>query len=400
MKHKIIQLKSKFCSYLIVLLLFITAFLLVGCGSHYVKWNQETNRFESFDSAQDSSTVTGTVKEIRGNGTISPLQKPGKAQTSVSQSGSPIIKMETVTIPALKEIPPPADYIVGPNDTIMVTVSDAPEYSSGGSGSSSNNTQRGSRVDGNGNIQMPTLGLVKVGGMTLPQIRRHIQNLLMKYIKEPSVIVEIVEYKSYPLYILGQFKNTGVFYMDRPFNVLQGLALGGGYDPSANPKSARIIRDKRVLPVDVYQLLMNADQTQNIWLKPGDTIFMPDNKNQTVFVFGVGKPGLSIPLPPSGLNLLQAIATAGLEKVAYHARRVHLIRSLSPTRGQIMVIDVEAIIQGDVLPLELCEGDVIYIPKNGLTTWNEAVNEMLPSLQAFGAILTPFVQLKYLFPNN
>ena len=145
---------------------------------------------------------------------------------------------------------------------------------------------------------------------------------------------------------------------------------------------------------------MNADQTQNIWLKPGDTIFMPDNKNQTVFVFGVGKPGLSIPLPPSGLNLLQAIATAGLEKVAYHARRVHLIRSLSPTRGQIMVIDVEAIIQGDALPLELCEGDVIYIPKNGLTTWNEAVNEMLPSLQAFGAILTPFVQLKYLFPNN
>jgi polysaccharide export outer membrane protein len=390
MKHKTMPLKSKSCSYLMVLLLFITSFLLVGCENHYVKWNEETNRFESVGSTRDE---TGTVKEISDKRVISPLRK-----TSTTQAKSPIVEMETVTIPALKEPPPPADYIVGPNDSIMVTVSGAPEYSSGSSGSTG--TLRGSRVDGNGNIQMPTLGLVKVDGMTLSQIRDHIQDLLKQYIKKPSVVVEITEYKSYPLYILGQFKNTGIFYMDRPFNVLQGLALAGGYDSSANPKSARIIRDKRVLPVDVYELLMNADQTQNIWLKPGDTIFMPDNKNQTVFVFGVGKPGMSITLPPSGLNLLQAIATAGLEKVGYHARRVYLIRSLSPTRGQLMVVDVEAIIQGDALPLQLCEGDVIYIPKSGLTTWNEAVNEMLPTLQAFGAILTPFVQLKYLFGTN
>jgi Periplasmic protein involved in polysaccharide export len=390
MKHKTMPLKSKSCSYLMVLLLFITSFLLVGCENHYVKWNEETNRFESVGSTRDE---TGTVKEISDKRVISPLRK-----TSTTQAKSPIVEMETVTIPALKEPPPPADYIVGPNDSIMVTVSGAPEYSSGSSGS--NGTLRGSRVDGNGNIQMPTLGLVKVDGMTLSQIRDHIQDLLKQYIKKPSVVVEITEYKSYPLYILGQFKNTGIFYMDRPFNVLQGLALAGGYDSSANPKSARIIRKKRVLPVDVYELLMNADQTQNIWLKPGDTIFMPDNKNQTVFVFGVGKPGMSITLPPSGLNLLQAIATAGLEKVGYHARRVYLIRSISPTRGQLMVVDVEAIIRGDAYPLQLCEGDVIYIPKSGLTTWNEAVNEMLPTLQAFGAILTPFVQLKYLFGTN
>ena len=386
-------LKYRSCSCLLVLLLIIIVFLLVGCESHYVKWNQETKRFESNGSTWDK---TGTVKEIRGSGTISPLYKPGAVQASVTNSGSPIIEIETVTIPTLKEPPPPLDYIVGPNDSILVTISGSFEYSV----SNNNNDQlRGSRVDGNGNIQIPTLGLVKVGGLTLSQIRDHIQNLLRQYLKEPSVVVEVTEYKSYPLYILGQFKNTGVFYMDRPFNVLQGLALGGGYDSSANPKSARIIRDKRVLPVDVYELLMNADQTQNIWLKPGDTIFMPDNKNQTVFVFGVGKPGMSIPLPASGLNILQAIGMSGLEKVGYHARRAQIIRSLSPTRGQLMMVDVEAIIQGDAIPLNLCDGDVIYIPKSGLTSWNEAVNEMLPTLQAFGAILTPFIQLKYLFPD-
>ena len=391
MKIITLQFKSRF--YLPFALLITIVLVLIGCVNNNVKWNEDAKRFESVDSSWDK---TGTVKEISSNQTAAPLQQPGVAQVSVSQKGRSVVEVENVTIPALQEPSPAPDYIVGSNDIIMVDVLGAPEYSSL---FSSTNVFRGSRVDGNGYIQMPTLGLVKVGGLTLPQIRDQIQNLLKQYIKQPSVVIEITEYKSCPLYILGQFKNTGVFYMDRPFNVMQGLALGGGYDPIANPRSARIIRDKRVLPVDVYELLMNADQTQNIWLKPGDTIFMPDNKNQTVFVFGVGKPGMSIPLPSSGLNLLQAIAIAGLEKVGYHSRSVYLIRSLSPTRGQLMVIDVEAIIQGDALPLKLCEGDVIYIPKSGLTSWNEAVNEMLPTLQAFGAILSPFVQIKYLKNN-
>ena len=224
------------------------------------------------------------------------------------------------------------------------------------------------------------------------------QDLLKQYLREPSVVVEVVQYRSQPLYILGQFKNTGVFYMDRPFNVLQGLALGGGYDlATANPKAARIIRNNRVLPVDVYELLMRADQSQNVWLKPNDTIFMPDNKNQMVFVFGAGKAGMTIALPSSGMNLLQAIAAAGFQEIGYHSRRVFLIRSLSATRGQLMVVDVDMMVRGDAIPLELCEGDVIYMPKSAMTSWNEAVSEILPTLQAVGAIISPFVQLKYLF---
>jgi len=381
-------LKSKPIHYLLGLLLIAALLLPMGC-------------------ARNRHLVPGTLKDVTDTGTTVPLKKPDTKKSYNPNAKSPVVELETVTIPPPKEPAPKADYVVGPNDVIMVTVSGHPEYSIGmftnttnaTAGASITGTQRGSRVDGSGHIQIPSLGLVRVAGLTLPQIRSHLQGLLMRYLQEPSVVVEVFEYKSYPLYVLGQFKNAGVYYMDRPFNVLQGIALGGGYDlATANPKAARVIRDTKILPVDIYELLMRADQTQNIWLKPGDTIFMPDNKNQVVFVFGAGKTGMSIPLPSSGLNLLQAIAMAGFQEVGYHARRVFLIRSLSPTRGQLMVVDVDAIVQGDAFPMELCEGDVIYIPKSAMTSWNEAVSELLPTLQAFGAILSPFVQLKYLFP--
>jgi polysaccharide export outer membrane protein len=346
--------------------------------------------------------VSGTVKDITEPTPGAPLKQPQAKMIYSANAKSPVVELENVTIPPLKEPPPPPDYIVGPNDTIMVTVAGHPEFSLGLStpttAGSITGTQRGCKVDGTGFIQIPTLGLVRVAGLTLPQVRSHMQDLLKQYLREPSVVVEVVQYRSQPLYILGQFKNTGVFYMDRPFNVLQGLALGGGYDlATANPKAARIIRNNRVLPVDVYELLMRADQSQNVWLKPNDTIFMPDNKNQMVFVFGAGKAGMTIPLPASGMNLLQAIAAAGFQEIGYHSRRVFLIRSLSATRGQLMVVDVDMMVRGDAIPLELCEGDVIYMPKSAMTSWNEAVSEILPTLQAVGAIISPFVQLKYLF---
>ncbi|MBP9012623.1 MAG: polysaccharide biosynthesis/export family protein [Smithella sp.] len=380
MQAQTIRPKHPSVTYLIIMLFSISAFIFTGCARH-------------------SGLSSGEVKNIQSNGQVIPLETRGPVQVSSSGEGSSVVKMENVTVPGMKETAPPLDYIVGPNDSILITVANAPEYSTAGTASVASQ-QRGSRVDGNGYVQVPNLGLVKVGGMTLPQVRDHIQNLLKSYMREPSVVVEIIEYGSSPLYLLGQFKNSGVFYMDRPFNVLHGIAMGGGYDESANPRSARVIRDNRVLPVDVYDLLMRADQSQNIWLKPGDTIFMPDNKDQRVFVFGAGKTGMSIPFPPRGLNLLEAIAIAGLQEIGYHSQNVHLIRSLSPTRGQLMVVDVDAIIDGEALPLQLCEGDVIYIPKSGMTSWNETIAELLPTLQAFGAILTPFVQLKYLFDDD
>jgi len=392
---------SKLIFFTVVFSLPITFLMLTGC-------------------AMNGDMSPGTVKQIpiqeatAGNGNKarrSIVFENGRWQTrsvaaeSEVKANSPIVEQEIVTVLPLTE-PPPPDYVVGPYDVLSINVS-KPDFSSMGSTSGSSlsaasnlgaGTQpTGYRVDGKGNIQLPFVGTIHVWGMTLQEIQTRLMEVYPKYFKDPWVTIDVKEYRSQPLYILGQFKNTGVFYMDRPFNVLQGLAMGQGYDAStANPRAARIIRDKKVLPVDIYELLMNADQTQNIWLKPGDTIFMPDNRNRVVFVFGASKGGGPIPIPPAGLNLLQAIATAGLQEIGYHARRVFLIRSFSPTRGQLMVIDVDKIIQGDALPMALTEGDIIYIPKSGLTTWNEALGEMLPTLSAFSAILSPFVQIKYL----
>jgi polysaccharide export outer membrane protein len=350
----------------------------------------------------------GTVKEIRGSGFegvgMTDLQKakPG----SGLQTTSPIVEVEIVTILPLAEPPPSPDYIVGPYDVLSVNVSGKPEFSSmastsGSSSSTAANLVTGSqatgcRVDGNGNIQLPFVGTVHVWGMTLLEIQSRLLAIYPKYLNDPWVIVDVKEYRSHPLYLLGQFKNSGTFYMDRPLNLLQGIAMGSGYDASADLSAARLIRDNKTVPVDIDALLTRGDQTQNVWLKEGDTLYIPDTRNRLVFVFGAVKKAGPIAIPPGGLFLSQAIASADLRDTGYDLNYVRIIRSHSATRGELMVVDFEKIMRGDALPLALRNGDIVYVPKSNLGNWNDAITEILPSLQAFGAILSPFVQIKYL----
>jgi polysaccharide export outer membrane protein len=254
----------------------------------------------------------------------------------------------------------------------------------------------GCRVDGSGNIQLPYVGSVHVWGMTLQEIQDRLMTIYPKYLNDPWVIVDVKEFRSCPVYLLGQFRNSGTFYMDRPFNLLQGIALGSGYDSSADLTSARLIREKKIMPVDIHDLLTNGDQRQNVWLKPGDTIYIPDNKDRQVFVFGAVKKSGPLPMPTGGLSLSQAIASAELRDTGYDLNYIRIIRSHSATRGELMVVDFEKIMRGDALPLVLRKGDIIYVPKSNLGSWNDAIAEILPSLQAFSALLQPFVNIKYL----
>ena len=235
-----------------------------------------------------------------------------------------------------------------------------------------------------------------MAGLSVKAIADAVEQSLRRYVKEPSVVVEVAEYRSKPVYLMGQFRTPGIYYMDRPMTILQGITLGNGFEANANLRGIRILRDKKIAPVDVYSLMMEGQIAQNLWLRPGDTIFLPDNRNQNVFVFGaVNKPG-PIAMNQGRMNLLEALATADPQSVGSKLEHVRIIRSLTTTTGELLVVDVARIRRGETLPMQLAEGDVVYVPKNAFGTWNDAIAEILPSLTAVGAILNPFVQIKFL----
>jgi polysaccharide export outer membrane protein len=323
----------------------------------------------------------GTVKKI-GDGT-----------------SSAIVEKQSVSVAAVEQQTlPPADYIIGLNDVLFIDINGKPEFMVVTPNLSGK--VQGSRVDGKGNVHVPLIGAVHVAGLTVGQAEKQIRDKLVKYLKEPWVVIEVAEYRAHPVYLLGQFKAPGTYYLDRPLTLVQGIALGNGFDENAYLRGARLNRDNRIVPVDIYDLLLNGSPSQNIWLQAGDTIFIPDNKNLQVFVFGaVKKPG-PVLMQQGGLNLAQAIGSAELRDTGYDFRHIRIIRSLSTTRGELLVVDFDKILRGEALPLPLMAGDIIYVPRSNLGAWNDAINEILPSLQAISALLQPFVQIEFLRRNG
>ena len=173
--------------------------------------------------------------------------------------------------------------------------------------------------------------------------------------------------------------------------------MGKGLSPAGDLRSARLLRDGKIIAVDLYRLLQQGDFTQNVWLKPGDTIYIPDKSEQVVFVMGdVGRPG-AVPMNNGHLTLLEAFSGAGsLNHVGTDWKKVSIIRSHSATRGELIVVDAERILNGETLPPSLQPGDVVFVPRSGLGKWDDMINELRPTLQIVGDTLQPFVQLHIL----
>lgn len=312
-------------------------------------------------------------------------------------SASAVLQREEITIsPSVAETAPAPEYRVGPGDVLFVNVAGRPEL---GSPANNANAVSGSRIDGNGKLRLPLIGSIPVAGLSVEQVQTRLRESFSAYLKDPWVVVEVAEYKSQPLYLLGQFKSAGTYYMDRPLTLLQGLSLGGGLNDTANLRSARLIRDGQAQPVDIYDLMESGSAVQNVWLRPGDSIYVPDDKNQNVFVFGaVKKPG-PVTMPNGQLSLPQALASAGLDEVGSNLGQIRIIRSLSATRGELLVVDLKQVLSGKSMPFALMEGDIIYAPRSGIGNWNQALAELLPSLQTVSALLQPFVSIQYLKNN-
>lgn len=130
---------------------------------------------------------------------------------------------------------------------------------------------------------------------------------------------------------------------------------------------------------------------------PWVVVEIAEYRTRQVFVFGaVKKPG-AVNMPNSGMNLAQVISSSDiLNDSQCNFRQIRIIRSNTPTQGELLIVDFDKMIKGKMVPMQMQEGDIVYIPKRGIATWNQVISELLPSLQVISATLQPFVNIKYL----
>ena len=159
------------------------------------------------------------------------------------------------------------DYIIGPGDVLQIFVWKEPDLT------------RDVTVRVDGKITVPLLGDLAAAGRTPQQLGADLGKALGRFLSSPQVTLGVSQANSSRFYVMGQVNAPGVFPLAGRVSVLQGLALAGGLREFAKADGIQIIRQSQgtqtFIPVNYKKLEDGRDISQNILLRPGDTILVP-----------------------------------------------------------------------------------------------------------------------------
>jgi polysaccharide export outer membrane protein len=227
------------------------------------------------------------------------------------------------------------------------------------------------RVNSEGDIALPLVGIIRAKGMTTSELEREITRKLERYVQETTVNVFVKEYRSQRISVVGAVNNpqayavTGQRYLIDMFAIAGGLTKEAGnicyiIRPVAQNSPSRT---SETIIIDLNELLINGNVNLNIPIFAGDVINVP--KGGIVFVDGaVNNPGAFN--MQGKITLLQTIAMAhGLDSGA-DSHDIRIFRDNGKVEREVISVDYDAIREGEKSDILLVENDIIIVPKSGV----------------------------------
>lgn len=274
---------------------------------------------------------------------------------------------------AMSQTPAPAphEYVLGPDDQLKIWALGVDEI-----------TDKPYRVDPAGYLDLPTVGRVKAAGLSLSDLRSEISERLKKLVLHPQVSIDIVEYGSQPVTVIGAVNQAGVRQLQGNKTLMEVIALAGGLraDAGSTIKIAREV-DRGPIPlpnaaadpsgkysvaeVRIPDILSARDPADNIRIQPHDVITVPLADRVSV-IGDVKKPGPILLTNRSNISALEALAMAeglGPQPQPQNARVLRLVPG-SVARKEIAV-DLRKIQAGKAEDIALRPDDILFVPTSG-----------------------------------
>lgn len=169
--------------------------------------------------------------------------------------------------PPFPIVQPPSDYTIGPDDVLTIAFWGEKDMSGD------------VVVRPDGKITLPLINDVVAAGLSPNQLRERVATLAEKYLQNVQATVIVKEINSRRMFITGQVEKPGAYPLTTRTTVMQLIALAGGLKEFA--KSNKIVVMRNVsgrevhLAFDYREVVEGKNVSQNVEMKPGDTVVVP-----------------------------------------------------------------------------------------------------------------------------
>ena len=222
--------------------------------------------FNNTGSGQD----TGVFRNLNGDTTHMQPLNPAFPGYQSQLFGADIFSNSNMTFEPNLRIATPMNYIIGPDDEIVVIISGYQEYNSR------------FKVNPEGFITIPNVGVIYVAGLTFEEASQRIKDKLVangySNIRTGLTKVNITlgSIRSIKVTLLGEVKKPGTYTLPSLATVFNALYASGGPGERGSFRNIEIIRNNRVVDtLDIYDFLIRGDLRSNILLADQDIIRIP-----------------------------------------------------------------------------------------------------------------------------
>lgn len=288
-----------------------------------------------------------------------PNEADGSAQSK--QSATPVFA-DTAT---------PGSLTLGPGDLLEVNVYNVPELTTK------------TRVSSGGDIYLPLINYVHVGGLTSEQAERLLEKRLADggFVKQPHVTIFVDQSASEHASILGEVARPGVYPVVGEQRLFDLISAAGGLNDKAGRTVTLIHRAQPDAPITIPISHNLADNPEsNVPILAGDTIVV--RKADVVYVVGeVSRPSGML-MENGRLTVLQAIALAGGPTRTAKLGAARIIRK-GPNGLSETPVQLKRILEAKAPDLPMQADDILFVPTSAGKTF--AGHTLQAALQAAAA---------------
>jgi polysaccharide biosynthesis/export protein len=269
---------------------------------------------------------------------------------------------------------PETDYRLAEGDEIQIDVWGRPELS-------------GKYIVGpDGKITLPYAGVVKAANLTRSELEQAALKLWQDSYESLNVTVSVLHYEGNRIFVLGRVAQPGVLHFDTQPTLLEAVARAGALPVSgAATEKGGLTRcivfrgNDKVVWIDLRSLLNGSNLALNIHLRRDDTLFLPDNDDQLVYIMGeVLRPG-AVRLTPD-MTFMDALEQAG-GPTKDAGSKFHLVRHAANAEREISLDQL--VHKGPGADVAVENGDIIYVPRKGLAKVGYLLQQLSPATSYF-----------------
>lgn len=206
--------------------------------------------------------VEPALRELFIRITKLPLIKQGP--TALKPFGYDLFDHPISTFAPATNVPVPSDYVVGPGDELDVEL-----Y-----GTKNSNLRL--FVGRDGRVAFPELGPIGVGGETFENVKAGLESRIERQMVGVRANVTMGETRSIRVFVLGDAKSPGSYTISGLGTITAALFAAGGVQPIGSLRNIQLKRHGQIVRrLDLYDMLIRGNTTDDARLLPGDVIFIP-----------------------------------------------------------------------------------------------------------------------------